>query len=257
MPVPWPTVQNIEDYLQYVEEVVVSSVSSATADMPSIRQTFQRLWEDIDRFGPWQSLPALPDIKMPILGAFEVPPPPPPPPAPRGLWDRSADWASDHSWKAVFIGIGVVGTGVAVGYAGMRFRGAFVPSRRVRGTNSGHANTERRQVVGAHTSLGPSPYTQPLLVVLGGDSPLGLPLILDLEQLGYIVITSVSTPEAGTAVEGRSHGYVRAIVLDPSEVRIVVALRPTGFAHILYAGSPRRFSTSCGLSRPRCLADSP
>lgn len=55
-------------------------------------------------------------------------------------------------------------------------------------------------------------------MVLGGDSPLGLPLILDLEQQGYIVITSVTTPEAVDEIEGKSHGYVRAIVLDPNEV---------------------------------------
>ncbi len=59
------------------------------------------------------------------------------------------------------------------------------------------------------------------IVVLGGDSPLGLPLILDLEKEGYIVITSVSTPEAVDDIEKRSHGYVRAIVLDPSEVRAI------------------------------------
>ena len=54
--------------------------------------------------------------------------------------------------------------------------------------------------------------------MLGGDSPLGLPLILELEKHGYIVIASVSTPEAVDLIEGKSQGYVRAIVLDPSEV---------------------------------------
>lgn len=58
-------------------------------------------------------------------------------------------------------------------------------------------------------------------MVLGGDSPLGLPLILDLERKGYIVITSVSSPEAVDQIEGQGNGYVRALVLDPSEVRAV------------------------------------
>ena len=57
------------------------------------------------------------------------------------------------------------------------------------------------------------------MIVLGGDSPLGLPLVLDLEKKGYIVITSVSTPEAVNEVESLCHGYVRALVLDPTEVR--------------------------------------
>ena len=55
-------------------------------------------------------------------------------------------------------------------------------------------------------------------MVLGGDSPLGLPLILDLERQGYIVITSVSGPDAVDEIERHAHGYVRAIVLDPCEV---------------------------------------
>lgn len=59
----------------------------------------------------------------------------------------------------------------------------------------------------------------PIVVVLGGDTPYGLPLILDLERKGYIVIASVSTPEAIEGLESRSKGYVKALVLNPSEVR--------------------------------------
>ena len=55
-------------------------------------------------------------------------------------------------------------------------------------------------------------------MVLGGDVPPGLPLILELEKMGYVVITSVSTPEAVSEIERNTHGYVRALVLDPSEV---------------------------------------
>ena len=57
------------------------------------------------------------------------------------------------------------------------------------------------------------------IVVLGGDSPLGLPLVLDLEKKGYIVITSVAAPETVDEIESKCHGYVRALVLDPAEVR--------------------------------------
>ena len=55
--------------------------------------------------------------------------------------------------------------------------------------------------------------------MLGGDSPLGIPLIQDLEKKGYVVIASVSTPEAVEQIESKCHGYVRALVLDPTEVR--------------------------------------
>lgn len=55
------------------------------------------------------------------------------------------------------------------------------------------------------------------VVVLGGDTPYGLALVHDLEKNGFIVITSVPTPEAVEQIEHQSQGYVRAIVLDPSE----------------------------------------
>lgn len=59
-------------------------------------------------------------------------------------------------------------------------------------------------------------------VVLGGDNPLALPLILDLENKGYIVIASVSTSEAVESLESKCNGYVRALVLDPEEVRAMI-----------------------------------
>ncbi|THG99826.1 hypothetical protein EW026_g2587 [Hermanssonia centrifuga] len=200
MPVPLPTVENIEEYLQHVEEVVVATVIAAAPDLPNVKQAFQNFWEDINRFGPWKSMPSFPEMKKATLGAFEVPPPPPPPPVPKGFMERSADWVGAHPWKTASIATGIVGAGLLIGYGGLRYRGV-VKSKKLRAAASMGASTERRQVV----------------VVLGGDSPLGLPLILDLEKEGYIVITSVSTPEAVDDIEKRSHGYVRAIVLDPSE----------------------------------------
>lgn len=61
-------------------------------------------------------------------------------------------------------------------------------------------------------------FTPVALVVLGGDLPLGLPLIKELENKGYIVITSVTMPHAVTEIESQCNGYVRALILDPYEV---------------------------------------
>jgi hypothetical protein len=55
--------------------------------------------------------------------------------------------------------------------------------------------------------------------VLGGDNPLALPLILALEKKGFIIIASVATPEAVDELEHAGKGYVKALVLDPFEVR--------------------------------------
>jgi hypothetical protein len=59
------------------------------------------------------------------------------------------------------------------------------------------------------------------LVILGGDHPLALPLIADLEKKGYVVIASVSTLEAIETIEHKCNGYVRALVLDPGEVCVI------------------------------------
>lgn len=150
MPFVYPTVENIEAYLQHVEEVVVTSLSQAAPDLPSIQQVVQRVQEDLARFWP-QSLSQLPDIKMPNLGPFEVPPPPPPPPAPRSLFEKSADWVGEHPWQTAGIGFGLVGAGLLAGYGRAYFSGS-VRTRRLRTAGVAH-DGERRQVVGEPTCI--------------------------------------------------------------------------------------------------------
>jgi hypothetical protein len=70
-------------------------------------------------------------------------------------------------------------------------------------------------------------------VVLGGDKPLALPLILDLEKKGYIVVASVSTSHAVDELESKTHGYVRGLVLDPVDVSMVLLLFPEFNSHVL------------------------
>ncbi|TFY58770.1 hypothetical protein EVG20_g8026 [Dentipellis fragilis] len=184
-----PFTDNIQEYIEYVEERVHTSIHAVAGEMPMIQEAIHRLWVDVSRFGP-----ALPELHLPSLGEYEVPPPPPPPPPPLTAWERGVEWAGAHPWKVAGLGIGVVGVGLLVGYSGVRFKSR----RRVRKTQ---ASSERRKVV----------------VLLGGDTPLALPLILDLENKGFIVIASVATPEAADELEQKCSGYVRALVLDPSE----------------------------------------
>ncbi|KAI0374661.1 hypothetical protein BV20DRAFT_935214 [Pilatotrama ljubarskyi] len=197
MPLVLPTIDQIEDYLEQVEELVVSSLSANAPDLSRVTEAIHRLWQDVLRHSPQ----AMPSLKK-GLGAFEVPPPPPPPPPPKSFWENTADWVADHPWQTAGLGVGIIGTGLLVGYASPHIR------RRVKVSTKKHASAtsgERRQVV----------------VVLGGDSPLGLPLIQDLEKKGYIVITSVSTPETVQELESQCHGYVRALVLDPTEPEMI------------------------------------
>lgn len=53
---------------------------------------------------------------------------------------------------------------------------------------------------------------------------MGLPLILELERRGYIVITSVESSAAVESIESKTHGYVRALVLESTNVRPYVLI---------------------------------
>ena len=211
----FPSIQRIEEVLESLEDVVYASLSAATPDIPGVRETFDRLWDDVSRFGP-----NLPDIhvRVPSLGDFHVPPPPPPPPPPRTLVEKSIDWCQENPLTVLGVGLGV---GLLVGYGSHKYR----VHRRQRGAR--HISTasvprERRQVVGRCLITLLSPLQAKGCyhpVVLGGDRPTGLPLILDLEKKGYIVITSVESSVAVESVESKTHGYVRALVLEPTNVR--------------------------------------
>lgn len=60
--------------------------------------------------------------------------------------------------------------------------------------------------------------------MLGGDTPLAGPLLASLESSGFIVIATVSNADAVAELESRYHGYVRALVLDPKEVRLLCSM---------------------------------
>ncbi|KII89116.1 hypothetical protein PLICRDRAFT_175346 [Plicaturopsis crispa FD-325 SS-3] len=208
-----PTAEDIENYLESLEEFVASSLSQVTPHLPNVREAAHRLWLDISRYGPAGLGASFKDMHIPGLGEFEVPPPPPPPP-PKSWVERTADWAGQNPWKASGITIGVVGVGLFAGYTAVQARYAHV--RRLKALAANH---NRRAVV-----------------VLGGDSPLALALILDLERKGYIVVASVATAQAAEELEHQCHGYVRALVLDPTDADSV----PT-FLRSLASALSRRF----------------
>ena len=146
MPLVLPTIDQLDAYLDSVEQIVVTSLSAATPDLGQVSEAINRLWQDVLRHSP-QAVPA----SLKGLGAFEVPPPPPPPPPPRGLWENTADWVADHPWTLAGLGIGVVGAGLLVGYASPRFhRRTRVGARR----HVAPASTERRQVIGESSCPG-------------------------------------------------------------------------------------------------------
>ncbi|KAI6045545.1 hypothetical protein EDC04DRAFT_3053877 [Pisolithus marmoratus] len=199
-----PTIDEVEQYFETVERLVSDSLTAASLDLPNIREAVNRLWVDITRYGP-----TFPEIHAGRLGPFELPaPPPPPPPPPKSLIEKTGDWLKDHSWVVSGLILSTLGLGLFAGYRAISAKHAF--RRRIKPSTT---VPDRRQVV----------------VVLGSDHPLALPLILELEKKGYIVIASVSSAEAVGPLEAKGHGFVRALVLDPNEpTTIPIFLRSLG-----------------------------
>ncbi|KAJ3540972.1 hypothetical protein NMY22_g4080 [Coprinellus aureogranulatus] len=191
------SLDKLEEYVHSVEEYFFSTVSTVTQGLPDIHEVANKLWIDISRYGP--GIPAFPEVHIPSLGDFQVPPPPPPPPEPASALESFSKWLQDNPRKASGVVVGVLGTGLLIGYRRV-LTGRPAPKTASHRAAVGQSG-ERRQVV----------------VVLGGDTPYGPPLIQDLEKKGYIVIVSVSTPDAVEALESSSRGYVKALVLNPAE----------------------------------------
>lgn len=156
------TIENIEEYLESVENYFFSSLSAATTDMPNVQEAVNRLWLDISRYGP-----GMPEIHLPSLGNFQVPPPPPPPPPPPHLtWlSRSADCIGRHPWTTSAVVIGVAGAGLLLVY---RTIGATKRNKyRIKTTS------ERQQVVGKSRPSHFSLLTSSSALIIWSQSSLG------------------------------------------------------------------------------------
>jgi hypothetical protein len=134
-----PSREEIEAYVSAVEEYVFASITYATSDLPNIRDTIYRFWEDVSRYGP-SGLPSIRDVHVPGLRDFQIPPPPPPVP-PKSKLESSIDWMANNPLKASSIAVGIVGVGLLVGYSASRRR--YVKVTRLKAITR-----EKRQVVG-------------------------------------------------------------------------------------------------------------
>ena len=137
-----PSLDNVEEYIASVEEYFFSSVTAVSRGFPDIHEVMNQLWVDISRYGP--GMPAFPDVHIPTLGDFQVPPPPPPPPPMPTLLEQSAAWVGRHPWKTSGIVVGAVGAGLLVGYRNFWFKRRHVYAASIKTSSS----VERRQIVG-------------------------------------------------------------------------------------------------------------
>lgn len=141
-----PSLDNVEEYVRSVEEYFYSSLSAVTYSLPDVHEVVNQLWVDISRYGP--GLPTFPEVHIPSLGEYQVPPPPPPPPPVSTSWiTRSTDWVERHPWKTTGIVVGVVGAGLLVGY-----RDSLRRRKHTHRNQKAHV-VEHRQVVGEFTYM--------------------------------------------------------------------------------------------------------
>ena len=141
---------DIEEYLASVEEYFFSSVTAVSRGLPGVHEAVNQLWVDISRYGP--GMPAFPEVHIPTLGDFQVPPPPPPPPAMPTLLERSAAWIGHHPWKtsSIVVGaVGAVGAGLLVGYRFNKRRHLYATGIKK------SSSVERRQIVGESVPFQP------------------------------------------------------------------------------------------------------
>ena len=48
----FPTIEQIEDYMESLEELLFSSLQAATPDLPRVSEAIHRLWEDVSLIYP-------------------------------------------------------------------------------------------------------------------------------------------------------------------------------------------------------------
>lgn len=184
-----PTLQDVEDAIGALENYVA-------AQIPFITQGIQRLTDDLRRYGP-PELPPLPEIpSIPLFASIPPPPPPVPSPSPQNLNDKVGGWVVGHRRGLVGAGA-VVGLGLAAG------GWMYWSSKRIAAATA-KAQARAKGV-------------KEVVVLLGADSPLGHLLIQDLRANDYIVVASVSTPESVSEIEKLGKGFVKALVLDPTD----------------------------------------
>ncbi|CAE6437259.1 unnamed protein product [Rhizoctonia solani] len=198
-----PTFEEVNAHIEAVEEFVASHLPNVPDLPPVLSQVWGRIHEDLMRFGP-PSMPALPASITGIRDVFvEVPPSSHRPVTRIPVGQKASSWLSRNKWSVLGVALG---SGLLAGYlitssgdqarSRPRFR---LLARKKKRTND--LTSERREII----------------LLLGADHPFGLGLARDLVSRGYVVIASVSRAELADELESHGAGFIRAIVLNPTD----------------------------------------
>ena len=176
-------------------------------DLPSnLHQSIQDAYSRVTQGG---TLPTLDDVRTSVSWA----PPPPPPPAPVVRRSGAGQLVHDYPYLTAFVATAAVGgtayylrpkETLALLRPVTRRAERWVPLAILPPTNrplriSTPAGEIRREAV----------------LVLGADG-VAAELALELESRGFVVIATVASPHQVDALEKRSRGNLKALVLDPT-----------------------------------------
>ncbi|GAA5919355.1 hypothetical protein JCM5296_000188 [Sporobolomyces johnsonii] len=214
----------ISDLVDSVQESLRSLWDAAIPDdLPNLSSLPAKVHHSLDdlfdKLTNNRTLP-LPNPADWLPSASTTPPPPPPPPAPSTRTPRWLQLLADHTARHP-----VLYTAAALG---LSTSGAYYlfPAQTAR--------TFAPLTRFVPLALLPDPKNRPLrllphshgvaaeirkeaVLVLGADSPAGRELALDLERRGFVVVATVRDPNEVDALEKTSRGWIKVLVLDPSE----------------------------------------
>lgn len=200
-----------------------SLVPSSLDNLHDLPAHLSATWTDlVDKLTLRQGVPDprnwLPDAVLPQ--APPPPPPPPPPPAGPSSWPRAvASHAAHHPWTYTIAALGLSTTTAYALYPQQttRFLSPFLVRLVPRALLPDPKHRPLRLVPTEHGVA--HEVRKECVVVLGAHSPHGRDLALDLERRGFVVVATVADPREVDVLEKLSRGWLKALVLDPNEVR--------------------------------------
>lgn len=201
---------------------LVSSQSPSLHDLPNnLHSSLNDLYNKVTNNGSLP-VPSWKDLPAAFTGAAEpLPPPPPPPPA-----SSPASFLVHLTRRHPILLASVVTAGVTGGaYYFAPGATTLVLQRTVKPLKpfvplALLPKTDRpaRLISEQHGEV-----RKEAVLVLGAEGT-AAELALDLEARGFIVIATVSHPSLVDALEKRSRGWMKVLVLDPTEVRCLLHL---------------------------------
>lgn len=203
-----PTQEELNAYVDAYVEAVTDYIQGVGDHLGEI---YGRLASDVERH--------LPGVTVPGLGSFEIPAPQPALELTANTeplsWYQLGFIEDERTRRRVMIA-GVASLGLGLGWGTW----SYLRSRNMKRKRKESLDKSklRREVVGKLFQSPSLRYLTFYIVVLGGDTIAGPALVHSLEKRGYVVITSVSTPDAVDQLEKKSKGNVKALVLNPKEV---------------------------------------